>query len=131
MSAENVRVVRRLAEAFNDREVAAMLETLAPGAELHPLRAQLGARAYRGHQGWRETLADFDQDWECVQVEPEEFHDAGEQVDSLVRLRARGRTSHVDLCVPLGLVWMLRDGRIVRGRTLSGRADALRAAGLA
>ncbi len=68
MSAENVRVVRRLAEAFNDREVAAMLETLAPGAELHPLRAQLGARAY---------------------------------------------------------------GRIVRGRTLSGRADALRAAGLA
>jgi ketosteroid isomerase-like protein len=36
----------------------------------------------------------------------------------------------VDLDVPMGFVWTLREGRVVGGRTFSDPADAMRAAGL-
>jgi ketosteroid isomerase-like protein len=130
MSAQNVETVRRLVEAFNDRDIDAMLPDIQPDAELHPLRAQLEGKAYRGHDGLREMLADFDQDWELVQMDAEQFRDAGDQVVALGRLRARGRTSRVDLDVPMGFVWKLRDGKAVYLKTFSEQADALRAAGL-
>ena len=47
----------------------------------------------------------------------------------LGRLVARGRTSGVDLDVPIGHLWELRDGEIVRMRTFSDPDEALRAAG--
>jgi ketosteroid isomerase-like protein len=130
MSAENVQIIRRLAEAFNDRDLDAMDRDIDPGAEIYPMRAQLEGKAYRGPDGVREMLADFDQDWELVRMDPDEFRDAGDQVVVLGRLRARGRASGVDLDVPMGFVWRLRDGKVVYARSFSEQADALRAAGL-
>ena len=130
MSAGNVQIVRRLVEAFNDRDLDSMFAVLHPEAALHPLRAQLEGKAYVGHDGLRELLADFDQDWEYVQMDPEEFREADDGVVVLGRLRARARASGMDLDVPMGFVWTLRDGRVVHGRTFSDPADALRAAGL-
>lgn len=130
MSAENVETVRRLAEAFNDRDVDAMVQDLHPDAVLYPLRAQLEGKVYRGHDGLREMFADFDQDWESLHLEPEEFRGVGDEVVVLGRLRARGRTSGVDLDVPIGFVWRLRDGKAVYGKSFSEPEDALRAAGL-
>jgi ketosteroid isomerase-like protein len=130
VSAENVQIIRRLVEAFNDRDLDAMATHMQPGAELYPLRAQLEGKAYRGHDGLREMLADFDQDWEFVRMDADEFRDAGDQVVVLGRLRARGRISRVDLDVPMGFVWRLRDGKVVYARSFSEPDDALRAAGL-
>jgi ketosteroid isomerase-like protein len=130
MSAENVETVRRLVEAFNDRDLDALLAAIDPDAELQTLRAELEGRSYRGHEGMRRLLADFDQDWEYVRVEAEELRDAGDEVVVLGRLHARGRTSHIDLDVPMGFLWRFRDGKAVYGKTFSERADALRAAGL-
>ena len=130
MSASNVEVIRRLVEAFNARDLDLLLEGLQPDVELHPLRAQLEGKAYRGHEGMREMLADFDQDWESLHLEPEEFKDAGDTVVVLGRLRARGRTSGVDLDVPMGFVWKLRDGKGAYAETFSEPQDALRSAGL-
>jgi ketosteroid isomerase-like protein len=130
VSAENVQIVRRLVEAFNDRDLEAMFALLHPEAELHPLRAQLEGKAYVGHDGLRELLADFDQDWEYVQMAPEDFRGADDTVVVLGRLQARARASGVDLDVPMGFVWTLREGRVVGGRTFSDPADAMRAAGL-
>jgi ketosteroid isomerase-like protein len=130
MSAENLEIVRRLVEAFNDRDLDAMSAVVDPEGELHTLRAQLEGRPYRGHAGLRQMFSDFDQDWEFVQLEAEELRETGDQVVILGRLRARGRTSRVDLDVPIGFVWRLRGGKAVYGRTFSEQADALRAAGL-
>ena len=130
MSAENVQIIRRLVEAFNDRDLDAMAQVMEPGAELYPLRAQLEGKVYRGYDGLREMLADFDQDWDFVRMDAEEFREAGDQVVVLGRLRARGRTSGVDLDVPMGFVWRLRDGKVVYARSFSEPADALRDAGL-
>ena len=130
MSAENVQLIRKLVEALNDRDLDALVEHIEPDAELHPLRAQLEGKVYRGLDGVREMLADFDQDWEYVQVDAEEFRDADDEVVVLGRLHGRGRTSGVDLDVPMGFVWTLRDGKVVRAKSFSEQADALRAAGL-
>jgi ketosteroid isomerase-like protein len=130
VSAENVEIVRRLLDAFNDRDFEAMVAGVHPDVELESLRAQLEGRAYRGHEGVRQMLADFDEDWEFVQMDADEFRDAGDQVVVLGRLRARGRASGVDLDVPIGFVWTFREGMVVRGTTFSEQADALRAAGL-
>jgi ketosteroid isomerase-like protein len=130
VSTENVEIVRRLLDAFNDRDLDAMLAATHPEAELQSLRAQLEGRAYRGHEGVRQMLADFDEDWEFVQMHAEEFREAGDRVVALGRLRARGRASGVDLDVPIGFVWTLRDGMVVRGTTFSEQAEAIRAAGL-
>ena len=130
MSASNVEVIRRLVEAFNDRDLEAMFKELQPDAELHPLRAQLEGKAYRGHEGLREMLADFDEDWEFVQMDPDELRDAGDTVVVLGRLQARGRTSGAELDVPMGFVWRLRDGKAAYAETFSKPEDALRAAGL-
>jgi ketosteroid isomerase-like protein len=130
MSARNVETIRRLVEAFNDRDVDAMLADVDLDAELHPLRAELEAKVYRGHDGLREMLADFDEDWEFVQLDAEEFRDAGDVVVALGRLRARGRTSGVDLDVPMGFIWKVREGKGTYFKTFSEPADALRAVGL-
>ena len=112
MSTENVQIIRRLVEAFNDRDIDSMVEHMQPDVELHPLRAQLERKAYRGHDGLREMLADFDQDWEYVQVDAEEYRDADDEVVVLGRLHGRGRASGVELDVPMGFVWTLRDGKV-------------------
>jgi uncharacterized protein len=130
LSTENVQIVRRMVEAFNDRDLEAMFAALHPQAALHPLRAQLEGKAYVGHEGLRELLADFDQDWEYVQMDPEDFQGVDDSVVVLGRLRARSRASGMDLDVPMGFVWTLRDGKVVEGRTFSDPADAMRAAGL-
>ncbi|HEY7151311.1 MAG TPA: nuclear transport factor 2 family protein [Solirubrobacterales bacterium] len=130
MSAENVETVRRLVEAIDDRDLDALLAELHPDAELQTMRAQLEGTAYRGHEGTRQMLADFERDWEYVRIDAEEFLDAGEAVVVLGRLQTRGRTSRVNLDVPMGILWRLRDGKAVHGKTFSERADAPRAAGL-
>ena len=130
MSIENVQLIRKLVEALNDRDLDALVEHMQPDAELHPLRAQLEGKAYRGHDGWREMLADFDQDWEFVRMDAEEYREAGDLVVVLGRLGARGRTSGVDLDVPMAFVWRLREGKVVHARSFSEQAEALRDAGL-
>jgi ketosteroid isomerase-like protein len=129
MSTGNAQIVRRLLEAFNDRDLDAMLAGIHPDAELQSLRAQLEGKAYRGHEGVRQMLADFDEDWTFVRMEATDFREAGDQVVMLGRLHARGRASGVDLDVPIGVVWTLRDGKVVGARTFSEQVDALQAAG--
>jgi ketosteroid isomerase-like protein len=126
---ENLATVRRMTAAFNARETEAFLAELDPAAELEPFRAQLEGRRYRGHEGARQMFADFDEDWEYVRLEIDELREAEDRVVGLCRLRARGRASRIDLDIPLGFVWRLRDGQVVHGKSFSEQADALRAAG--
>ena len=62
MSQENVEIVRRVAEAFNRSDVAAMVEEHDPDVEWHPaMQTSLGGEAtvYRGHEGLRAMVRDF------------------------------------------------------------------------
>jgi ketosteroid isomerase-like protein len=131
VATNNQQIIRRLAAAFNERDAEAMIADLDPAAELYPLRAQLEGKAYRGHDGAREMLADLTEDWESMTIEIDELRDAvDDQVVALCHLRSRGRASRMDLNVPMAFLWRLRDGKVVYGKTFSEQAEALRAAGL-
>jgi ketosteroid isomerase-like protein len=131
MSQENVEVVRGAHEAFNRRDVAALLALLDQEVEWIPILAALEGRVYRGHAGVRRWIQELDTDWEAFETCPEEFRDLGDRVLILGSWRARGRVSGVQLeNQPGSWVAHVKDGKVTRQQTYTDRAEALKAAGL-
>jgi ketosteroid isomerase-like protein len=130
MSEENVEIARALADSWNRGDREAFLALCDEEAEFVPLRAQLEGESYWGHDGLKRFLAGLSEEWDEVRFEVEEVRDAGEQVVGIGRFRARGRTSGVDINVPLGTITRVRRGKVVYVRFFSEPAEALEAAGL-
>jgi ketosteroid isomerase-like protein len=131
MSQENVEVVRGAHEAFNRRDVAALLALLDQEVEWIPILAVLEGRVYRGHAGVRRWIQELDTDWESFETCPEEFRDLGDRVLILGSWRARGRVSGVQLeNQPGSWVAHVKDGKVTRQQTYTDRAEALKAADL-
>jgi ketosteroid isomerase-like protein len=84
----------------------------------------------RGLLGLAESWRDWLEPWASYYIEAEELIDAGDQVVSLIRVRARTTRDAVAVEHRPGAVWSLRDGKIVRVRFFLERDDALEAAGL-
>jgi ketosteroid isomerase-like protein len=130
MSEENVEVVRQAFDAWNRGDHDALLRRWGEDAEFYPLRAQLEGRAYRGPDGLREFIDELANEWTDVRFEVDEIREAGEQMVGSGRFRARGQASGVDINVPLGVVGVVRSGRIGYARFFSDPSEALEAAGL-
>ena len=78
MSRENIESFKRALEAYNRRDVEALLQELAPEVEWHPvLEGLLGGEAtvYRGHEGVRELLRITDETLGEIFVEFSEIQD--------------------------------------------------------
>jgi ketosteroid isomerase-like protein len=131
VSGDDAAVIRRFTDAFNERNIDGMLALSDEEVEILPMRAQLEGRSYRGHAGFRELLADLDEDWEYIVMDIDEIREADDALAVLGHIRSRGRASGVDVDVPMGWVWRLRAGKVAYGKAYSDQADALRAAGLA
>jgi ketosteroid isomerase-like protein len=136
MSRENVEIVRRVYDAAAARDAATVLELYDPEVELDPSRLGIAGLAgsaqdvYRGHDGLRRFFRDWHEAWEQVEYDYEELIDAGEQIIAVVTRHGRGRSSGVEVELPLALVWTLRDSKIVRVVWFPTRAEALEAVGL-
>jgi ketosteroid isomerase-like protein len=131
MSSENVEVMHRFHDAFNRRDVDAVLALMHPDVEIVPITGRLEGTVYRGHAAIRRFFAGFDEDWEVFKTVPVEFQDFGHCVMSLGTWESRGRASGLDLNAQPGawVAWM-RDGKIIRQETFTDRAQALEAVGL-
>jgi ketosteroid isomerase-like protein len=130
MSQEDVEIARAAFDAWNRDDHDALLGLWGEEAEFYPLRAQLEGRAYHGHDGLRRFIVELAEDWTQVRFEVDEFRDAGQQIVGFGRFRARGKASGVELDVPLGLVGVVRNKKIVYARFFSDPSEALEAAGL-
>ena len=75
---------------------------------------------------WREWL----EPWDSYYVEVEEFIDAGDQVVTLVRVRARTTRDAVAVEHRPAVVWSMRAGKVAALSFYLHRAEALEAAGL-
>jgi ketosteroid isomerase-like protein len=126
----NTEVVERLIKAFEDGDTEAALAELHPEVEFLPIRAQLEGTSYRGHDGYRRVVADFEEDWEDLRLPPERIHEAGDRVVVSGRMVARGKASGVELDIPLALLYELREGKVVRIESFADPDEALRAAGV-
>ena len=131
MSQKNVEVVRRALEAFPRGDLEEMLSYMDPEGELHSaIVGGAEGNVYRGHEGFRRWYADSFDSFESLQNEWSEFRDLGDRVLALGRVRARGRESGVELDSPLGWVFTVRRGKLVKAEGFLSRAQALEAAGL-
>jgi ketosteroid isomerase-like protein len=129
MSRENVEIVRVAFDAWNRGDHDTLLGLWDEEAEFYPLRAQLEGRAYHGRDGLRRFIVELAEDWEEVRFEVDEVREAGGQLVAFGRFLARGKASGIELNVPLGLVGVVRDKKVVYSRFFSDPADALEAAG--
>ena len=132
MSRENVDTFRRGVEAYNRRDVEALLADADPGIEWYPaILGKLSGRAtvYRGHDGLRQLMIDIDDTLAEIHVEFPEVRDLGDQVLGVGRIRTRGKASGVVTEAPLGYVADYRDGKVTRVRTYLDPKEALEAAG--
>ena len=125
-SAKNIEIVRSAVDAWNRGDHEAWIEWFAPDSEFRPLRAQLEAHAYEGHDGLHRFIADLAEDWEQVRfVAAGELRAGGDQVVGLFRFQGRGRASGVEIDVPVGIVAGIRHGEIARLQMFSDPAEAL------
>jgi ketosteroid isomerase-like protein len=112
----HLELIRRAYQAFGSRDVAALLDTLAPDVEwIHPDGMTvygLGGTKH-GHAGVREFLAHVPNVLGGMRLQPEEFVESGDRV---VVFGTRQVTSRSGRTETLSFVhsWTLRDGRAVR-----------------
>jgi ketosteroid isomerase-like protein len=121
----NVELMRELFERWNAGDRSALEGVLDPEVEINTIRSELEGRPYRGVEGYRKALADYDRDWDEVRFTVHEIRGAGDLVASSVNIRSRGKASGVEVDVPLGFLWEFRDGLVMRMRSYSDPAEAL------
>ena len=131
MSQENVEAYKRGLDAFNRRDVEAMLQELDPEVEWLTLATIIEKTRYRGHDGVRQWIEDVRRDWVTWEVHADEIVDLGERILVLGSWRAQGRHGGAALDIPQA-AWLLkfRGGKIRRFETFTERSKALEAAGL-
>lgn len=130
MSEREVEIVRDSIEAFNRRDLEAMLAATDPDVLIEDIPDLPEAKPFRGHEGMREFLALNWEPWEFVRTEIERLIDHGDDVIVLNRNRARGRGSRIDVDQTRGAIFTVRNEKIVRVRFYTEPQQALEAAGL-
>lgn len=133
MSQENVEIVRRVSDAYNRRDVEAMLDELHPEIEWHPwLQIQIGGEAtvYRGHEGVRKGIRELEEAFSEIQSEPAEIRDLGERAIAIGHLRGRGNESGVITESAIAWIVDFKSGKVIRVREYLDPKKALEAVGL-
>jgi ketosteroid isomerase-like protein len=133
MSHENVEQTYRGLDAYNRRDVEALLATVDPEVEwstAFPVLLGGDATVYRGHDGIREMFRDFDDVLDEIHVEYSEVRDLGDRVVAIGRIRTRGKGSGAVTESPFAAVTDVKNGKGVRVRTYLDPQEALEAAGL-
>jgi ketosteroid isomerase-like protein len=127
MSEENVEVVRRALEAFEDDEKA-WLRTLDPDLVWYPIEdGHIPRRGIEEVMGIRRRWLDT---WEEHTMAVEDLRGVGENVVGTIHISGRGKGSGVEVNLEVHQHFRLHGGRIVYLFEYPDRASALEAAGL-
>lgn len=131
MSRENVEIVRRAYDAFQQSDLEAFVALHHPQCELLPLQARVeGSGPYRGHDGVRAYWDDLRSVFENWQPVPEEIGDHGDSIIIRMHLTGQARESGVTFDETLWQAAELRDGLMWWWGTYSSEAEALEASTL-
>jgi ketosteroid isomerase-like protein len=132
MSNESIgTLARRWSQAFNKRDMDALVELTSEDFEFVPYLASLiETNVYRGHDGLRSYFEDAHAAWEEIRVRQAEVREVGDRTISFGELRGKGRASGLEVQVPLAWVGEWREGKIARLVTYTSKTEALEAVGL-
>jgi ketosteroid isomerase-like protein len=125
MTTESVDLVSRAFSAFNRRDEVELLSLCHPDIEWIPMRSSAQGRAYRGHDGVREALADVGSEFEELRNDPRRWLDLGERIVVTGRLVAKERRGGLRIDIPGAWLCELRDGQVAYLRAFPDEEAAL------
>jgi ketosteroid isomerase-like protein len=128
-SQENLEVARAFYEAMARDEFPA--DVIDPDVEYVNPPGAIEPGTRRGIEELRRVIEKVREGWETWRMEPQELTAVGDRVIVVIRYRARGRTSGVELEGLESALLTFRDGKITRYEWFHGPDDAQRAAGAA
>ena len=129
MSRENLEIVERGIEAFNDRGVEGIIPYIHPEFEATtPPNLASEPDTYRGHDGVRRWFDSFYEVMDQIRWDAHSFQQVGDRVVVEFTLRARGKTTGLDFGQEAVMVWSLRDGKGIRIELFETLDEALAAA---
>ena len=129
MSRENLEIVERAIEAFNERGVEGILPYIHPEFEATtPPNLASEPDTYRGPDGIRRYFDSFYEAMDRVDFEPLDLIEVGDAVVVPMTLRARGRTTGIETEQHVVQIWELEDGKAIRVRVFATLEEAMAAA---
>jgi ketosteroid isomerase-like protein len=132
MSQENVETVRKLIEAWNQRDADRWLSYATPEIEWVPAGpAAVEGAVYRGREEVASGIAAVWETWGVFDFREGELRDLGESVLWLGRVKMRGSASGIELDQEFAIHGVVQDGKLTRVQTFLTWQAALGAVGLA
>src|SRR5436190_16544662 len=129
MSQENVELVRRSIEAWNQRDLETLMSYTTPGVEWEAAGpAAVEQPAYSGRAELARGTEGLWETWEEFRLEETEVRDLGDSVLWMGRMDLRGGASHVELDQEFAIRFSVREGVIARGQAFLSCHEALEAA---
>jgi ketosteroid isomerase-like protein len=125
MSQENVDVVRRGIDAFNRRDLPALLSDFDQDVEWVEDQRYPGAETFRGRSGVERSLGKWWDAFGEIAVQIEGTIELGDRVVLYGRVQARGHDIDVEVEAPFGALCEFRSGKAVRVQTFGSRAEAV------
>jgi ketosteroid isomerase-like protein len=129
MSQENVENARRSIDAFNRRDLDALLALMDEDVRGAPPLASLEGD-YHGHAGIRRWWESLFENLPDFAIEIIEVRDPGDLTIAVLGNRAHGAVSDTPVEQQLWVVGEWRDRKVVWWRTFRSEDEALKAAGL-
>jgi ketosteroid isomerase-like protein len=129
------RAIRLAVEAYNRRDLEAVVTAYRPDLEYYPYRefveAGLTEPCYHGPSGYRDYIEATYEVWGTeVRLEPTELIDLGDRIVLLADMPMRAQASGVPLAQTYAGVSTIKDGRVIRQDDFLDRTEALEAVGL-
>lgn len=119
-------LVGRLFNAFNQRELAQIVEVCSPRMEFFAITAEEVGRdaPYVGPEGLRDYLADVERFWEELLITPGSVERRDDRLLVLGRVFVRNRELGIR-DMPVAWIWQLEDGLFVRGEVFPNPDEAV------
>ena len=130
MSQENVELSYRAVDAFNRRDLDALLALADEDVEVFSRLAPIEESRYHGHEGilrWQQDLYDVFPDWHAELLDVRDF---GDFTMGVMRVRGHGGESGVPVDQVVWQVAEWRNGKLVWLSSHDSEAGALEAVGL-
>ena len=128
----NVRLIQAVLEAFNERDVDAIVDAADPKLAFFAPTALIADRKhdlYRGHDGIRLYFDDVARHWDELHIAPENFHSSDDGVIAIGTARGKTRSGTM---LESRVAWAcrVRDSKIAWLRVYTNPDDAFEDLGL-
>jgi ketosteroid isomerase-like protein len=122
---EDVDMLRRAYQAFNDGGVEAFLEHLAPDFQVRDRASSPDRETRYGREGIKQLFDSYMEAFDALRLEPEEFIEAGDEVIVSLNQWVRGKGSGAEVMGRVAHVWTVRGADVLALRIFGDRDSAL------